>query len=129
MSKSFHYHYNYVSGKNTEHYRNCARFIRNKHNQMLRNLVPVCQPEELDEVLFHIPQKAVYDYWCAPADYRYSVSKATFNTVADLENERPSGSPERDIYNRRKDLIVRSRLRGFPRHNRPKYPYKDLLVA
>ena len=129
MSKSYHRHYNYASGMNTEYYRNCARFIRNKHNQMMRNLVPVCKPEELDEVLFHIPKKAVYDYWGAPADYRCSVSKATFDAFTDLENETSTGSPERDIYWRRRDLIVRSRLKGYPRHNRNKYPYKELLTT
>ena len=126
MSKSYHKHYSYATGKNTEYYRNCARIIRNKHSQMMRNLVPVCQPEELDEQLYHIPQRAVYDYWGAPADYRHSVSKATFH---DLEEDMPSGFPERDIYWRRRNLIVRSRLKGYPGHNRKKYPYKDFLEA
>ena len=130
MSKSYHKHYNYVTGCNTEYYRNCARFIRNKHNQMMRNLVPVCQPEELDEVLFHIHKKAVYDYWCAPADYRYSVSKATFdNLERDIPYHSPFDSPEESIYWRRRDLIIRSRLKGYPKHNRKRYPYKDLLSA
>ena len=49
MSKSYYKHFSNATGKNTEYFRSCARQVRNKNKQMLRDLVPIFTPDTLDE--------------------------------------------------------------------------------
>ncbi len=123
MSRSYHKYLDYASGMNTKHFRACAKAIRRKNKQMLKDKVPVCYPEQLDEELFHHTKHGHYDYRDAPADYRIWTNKAKL--VPDLDD--PDSWVNSNIYQRRRTLIMRSRLSGFPEHHRKKYPYKDLL--
>lgn len=122
MSKSYHKYYNRVPGiaGNTEHYRQMARLIRRMHREMLRNLVPVCTQEELDEVLYHIPKRAYYDLWLAPQDFHSFVSKR--KQACELESCEDVPSETRCL---RSLLIERSRLKGYPLHRRREYSYKE----
>lgn len=115
MSKSYHKHYSYATGKNTEYFRRCSRQVRSKNKQMLRDLVPVSSPDTLDEVLYHVTKRGNYDLYAAPADYRIVVTKRSFR---EMDEDARSGDPDRQIARKRRELIVKSRLAGFTPYDR-----------
>ncbi len=115
MSKSYHRHYSYATGKNTEYFRRCSRQVRSKNKQMLRDLVPVSSPDTLDDILYHVTKRGNYDLYAAPADYRIVVTKRSFREMGE---DVYSDDPNRQIAWKRKEFIVRSRLAGFPPYDR-----------
>lgn len=131
MSRTYHKYYSYAAGYNTEYYRSCARMLRNKHRQMLRNLLSFCELEELSERLYNIPKKECYDLWGAPMDFISYVSQKTFRWLecfgGGSDMELPFKSPSRNIRYLKTGLIIRSKLKGYPLHSRKRYSFKELI--
>jgi hypothetical protein len=130
MSKSYYKVYSYTCGSksNTDYYRSCGRKIRREHKNMLRYALDNRPLEEVDELLYHIPKRAVYDLWGAPHDYFiFETKRSLSRRIEDLfidEYHYKGLVPDLRSY-----LVIRSRLKGYPLHGRRKYSYKECMDA
>lgn len=125
MSRSYHKFRKACSGyrENTIYFRSCARALRHKNRQMLRDLVPVCEYSELDETLYHIGKRGIYNDWIAPSDLMWLVPPPKFEEETD-----DYGDVHYKIQILRRKLIQRARYKCTPLHGRKKYSYKDILL-
>ena len=125
MSKSYHKYQKASSRcrRNTEYFRSCARALRHKNRQMLRDLVPVCEYSELDETLYHIGKRGIYNDWIAPSDPMWLVPPPKFEEETD-----DYGDVHYKIQILRRKLIQRARYKCTSLHGRKKYSYKDILL-
>ena len=126
MSHSYHKVYSYTCGikPNTDYYRSCGRKLRREHKDMLRYALDHGPLEAVDELLYHIPKRAVYDIMGAPHDYEFFETKLSLsNKIENLfvkEDHHKCHVPDVRSY-----LIIRSRLKGYPLHSRKKYSFKE----
>ena len=61
------------TGSNTEFYHSMNRKVRNKNNQMLRNLMANYDIEEIDDMI--VTYKPIHDDWNEPTDGTFLVNK------------------------------------------------------
>lgn len=125
MSRSYHKVQNSTAGAhaNTKYYRHCARQVRHMNKQMLKNIVPVSEAKELEDRLYHITKRQIYDDWGAPRDYSCPIYGPDFNKFLDYYYT------NRVVEHLRKELIFRSKFKKYPLHARKKYSYNELVLT
>ena len=127
MSRSYYKIYSYTCGikSNAEYFRSCAREYRRKHKNMLRYALDNRPLEEVDELLYTIPKRAVYDWWGAPHDYFFFETKSSLSDKIDGVFHDWFRYEYCCVEELRRYLIIRSRLKSYPLHRRRKYSYKE----
>ena len=127
MSRSYYKVYSYTCGikSNAAYFRSCAREYRRKHKSMLRYALDNRPLEEVDELLYTIPKRAVYDLWGAPHDYFLFETKSSLSDKIDGVFHDWFRYEYYCVEELRRYLIIRSRLKGYVLHRRRKYSYKE----